>query len=429
MKARWPMILVVAACLCLAFYADAADISRFPPPDFESGYQRPETAYPPARTTAWEVADVGVLVIALLLAAWLALKRRNRKGLFTLSIFSLAYFGFYRGGCVCPIGAIQDVSLALADSRYVLPVTVVLFFSLPLLFALAFGRVFCAGVCPLGAIQDIVLVRPVRVPRWLENALNVLPLVYFGTAVLFAVMDSMFIICRYDPFIAFFRLGGHFYMLVFSGLVLLAATVLGRAYCRFACPYRVLLGICSRVSWRHATITPDECVVCSLCEDACPFGAIRRPTPRGASDERPAFKKLPILALLLVLFGGIGGYWAGPFLARSHGTVQLAGHMAEEGRRSDAEPSPESAAFLEAGRRPEALFAEANAIEGRFRYGGPFLGAFCGIAIGLKLLLQARTRREEFFHVDREGCVSCGRCFMSCPQERLRLKTSKGKQP
>lgn len=428
MRTRW-LIVLATIYLCLTFCASAADTSRFPPPDFESGYQPPETAYPPARATSWEMADVGVLIMALSLAAWLALKRRSRRGLFTLSIFSLVYFGFYRGGCVCPIGAIQDISLALADRRYILPVTVVLFFSLPLLFALLFGRVFCAGVCPLGAIQDIVLIRPMRVPQWLENALGVLPLVYLGTAVLFAVMDSMFIICRYDPFIAFFRLGGHFHMLVFSGLVLLAATVLGRAYCRFACPYRVLLGLCSRVSWRHATITPDECVVCSLCENACPFGTIRRPTPEGASSEKTALKRPLIIALLLVILGGLGGYWAGPFLARSHKTIQLAGRIAEEDRRNQAEPSLENTAFQETGRPPEELFAEASMIERRFRYGGLFLGAFCGIAIGLKLLFQARTQREEFYHIDQEGCVSCGRCFMSCPQERLRLKTPAEKQP
>jgi polyferredoxin len=109
--------------------------------------------------------------------------------------------------------------------------------------------------------------------------------VYLGAAVLFAVLDTMFIICRYDPFVAVFRLGGGFGMLIVGGIVLLAAMFIGRPYCRFACPYRVLLGLCSRLAWRHATITPDQCVVCSLCEGECPFGAIRRPTPEGAVGE------------------------------------------------------------------------------------------------------------------------------------------------
>jgi NAD-dependent dihydropyrimidine dehydrogenase PreA subunit len=46
-----------------------------------------------------------------------------------------------------------------------------------------------------------------------------------------------------------------------------------------------LLSLGSRFAWRHATITPDECVVCSLCEDSCPFNAIEQPTPEGADEE------------------------------------------------------------------------------------------------------------------------------------------------
>ena len=36
------------------------------------------------------------------------------------------------------------------------PLAVVAFFALPLVFALFFGRTFCAAVCPLGAVQELV---------------------------------------------------------------------------------------------------------------------------------------------------------------------------------------------------------------------------------------------------------------------------------
>lgn len=260
---------------------------RFPPPDFPEGYNLPETTYPAARAQWREVMDVAVLAAALGVAALLALKVRSRRGIWLLSAFSLAYFGFYRKGCVCPIGAIQNVTLGLFDRGYALPATAVLIFVLPLLFALVFGRVFCAGVCPLGALQDLVLVRPVRVPTWLEKALGVVPIAYLGLAVLFAANDALFVICRYDPFVAFFRLSGTTAMLLFGGAVLIIAMFVGRPYCRFLCPYRVLLGVASRFAWRHATITPDECIVCSLCEESCPFGAIRRPTPEAVREEAP----------------------------------------------------------------------------------------------------------------------------------------------
>jgi ferredoxin len=279
--ARRALVLALACVVLLVASAPAWAVQRFPPPEFETDYTRPHMPKPWARANWQEVLDVAVLVGALGLAAWLALRRRSRKGLLGLGIFWLVYFGFYRGGCVCPIGAVQNVALALADPTYAIPLTVVLFFSLPLVFALLFGRVFCGGVCPLGAIQDVVLIKPVRVPTWLGMALGMLPWVYLGSAVLLAATDSMFIICRYDPFVRFFRMAGGFEYLIFAGVVLGLAMFVGRPYCRFACPYGVLLGLGSRFAWKRASVTPDECIVCALCEDACPFDAIRAPAPEG----------------------------------------------------------------------------------------------------------------------------------------------------
>ena len=266
---RW---LVVAVVLAVSGWLWSEQ--RFPPPDFESPYTlRPMDNPPP--TAPWEdAATVGVLLLALSLATWIALKLRSRNWMVVLSVGCLVYFGFIRGGCVCPIGAIQNITLGLFDSTYYVSWSVIALFAIPLVFALLVGRVFCGGVCPLGAIQDLVLIRPVRVPTWLQRSLGTLPWVYLGAAVLFAATDTMFIICRYDPFVSFFRLAGSFGMLTSGGVVLVLSTFVGRPYCRFVCPYGALLGLLSRVSFKGVTITPDECVACGLCEDACPFGAI-----------------------------------------------------------------------------------------------------------------------------------------------------------
>jgi len=92
-----------------------------------------------------EYVDLAVLLGGLGVASWLTLRQRSRRGVVVLGLFSLAYFGFYREGCLCVIGSIQNVALALFDSRYVLPGFAVAFFAAPLIVALFFGRAFCAG--------------------------------------------------------------------------------------------------------------------------------------------------------------------------------------------------------------------------------------------------------------------------------------------
>ncbi|MFO7946549.1 MAG: 4Fe-4S binding protein [Armatimonadota bacterium] len=196
------IIIAVALIVCVA--AAGFALERFPPPEFESGYQFPDVITPGPREAILEYADIAVLVVALALGAYLALKKRSRSYLVLLAVFGVLYFGFYREGCICSIGAIQNVSLAIFDAEYALPLSVAAFFAIPLVFALFFGRVFCAGVCPLGAVQEIVLLRPVKVPKWLDDTLSVFPFIYLGAAVLFAATGSAFVICRHDPFVQFF---------------------------------------------------------------------------------------------------------------------------------------------------------------------------------------------------------------------------------
>ena len=157
-------LAAIVALAAVTWASPARAMERFPSPDLGPGYEMPVTEHPAPRGDLAEYLDVAALFAALATASWLALRRRSRRGIFALGLVSLAYFGFWRMGCVCSVGATQNVALALFDPGYAVPAAVVAFFVLPLAFTLLFGRTFCAGVCPLGAIQDVVALKPVRPP-------------------------------------------------------------------------------------------------------------------------------------------------------------------------------------------------------------------------------------------------------------------------
>ena len=241
------------------------------------GYVTPDVQKPRPRAYWLEILDVVLLAVAMGAAFWLVVRRRSRYGALGLTIASLAYFGFYREGCICPIGSIQNVSVALVDPGYAIPMVVTAIFFLPLIAALFVGRAFCGGVCPLGAIQELVVLRPVRVPRRLDRALGLLKYVYLGIAILLAVQPAIardFVICRFDPFVGFFRRDGFAHMMAIGGAFLVAGMFVGRPYCRYLCPYGGLLAWVSRLAPRGVTITPGRELDCGLCTDACPYGAI-----------------------------------------------------------------------------------------------------------------------------------------------------------
>jgi polyferredoxin len=401
---------------------------RFPPPDFENGYQIPAAATPAARHLWLQYADAGVFLAALAMALWLIYKKRSRPGLFWLSLFSLAYFGFYRKGCICPIGSPQNVVYGLFNPNYAVPITVLIFCFAPIVVALFAGRAFCAGVCPQGALQDFVLIKPVTVPLWLEQALSVVPYIFLGAGLIYAGTGTGFVICRYDPFVPFFRLSGGMFILTVGAFFLLTGMFVGRPYCRFVCPYGGLLRLASLASKWRVRVTPDVCTQCRLCEQSCPFGAMREPAPtetksKSLGAERKRFGWL--LALLPLL--ALAGAWAGTKLSPAAAQLDPNVALAERYVRQQSHPvqfgpmTPEALSLQRAADNPTAILTAAAEVRRRFDLACRLFGGWIGLVIGVKFLaLSVRSSRTDY-EPDRGACFACARCFTACPNERVRL--------
>jgi polyferredoxin len=408
--------------LCLLPAANAQQ--RFPKPEFETGYEQPSPSTPEPRSAAMEYVDIVVLLAVLSLASWLAIRRRSRRGILWLSIFSLAYFGFYRLGCICPIGSIQNVTLALFDPLYKISITVLLFFLLPLAFALFFGRTFCAAACPLGAIQDLLVIKPVSVTPWVRKTLGFIPYLYLGLAVLFAGTGTEFIICRYDPFVGIFRMDAPYIMIILGIAFLLLGMIFARPYCRVFCPYGVLLSWMSRFSRQHLSITPAECISCRLCENSCPFDAIEVPADekeRTSGSRNRNLRRFSIYALLIPLWmfaGGLVLSKAHVFLSGAHPNVYLAELLITHPELREDEENIDIQTFLESGKSFDQLVEEATLIRTKFRKGGWFLGGFIGLVIGVMITNQFVLRKREDYVPHRGDCFSCGRCIEYCPVEK-----------
>ena len=164
---------------------------------------------------------------------------------------------------------------------YVRDLPLLLLVTFTLITTLVWGRMFCGFLCPFGALQDVIdaLVPsswkrplPTRMHRratWVKYgilALILLPALFGSRVSLYQY---------FEPFGTVFFLSPSLPLWLIAGAFLAASVVIPRFYCRYACPLGAALGILSLVSLRRIPRV-EHCALCSVCEQKCPTGAIRK---------------------------------------------------------------------------------------------------------------------------------------------------------
>ncbi|NPV50785.1 MAG: 4Fe-4S binding protein [Candidatus Methanofastidiosum sp.] len=205
--------------------------------------------------------------------------KRKEIRYFALAV-SLIYLGFIRGGCLCVVGSLQQLSLyAIGAIKGNYLYWLMLFF-LPIGFSILFGRIFCGYACPIGAWQQLMsgigsrLIK-FRMPQRLDKFLKYIKYIFAALIVIVAISTRYPFFQKIDPFSYLFGFNFTLYGIISVAIVSLASIIISRPFCRYICPYGAVLAILSRFSI-YKIKTNNGCKNCTLCDRVCETDAIEK---------------------------------------------------------------------------------------------------------------------------------------------------------
>nr|WP_319538779.1 4Fe-4S binding protein [uncultured Methanospirillum sp.] len=196
-----------------------------------------------------------------------------RSGRFTAPVQMIllvlsTLFGFL---VFAPVAPYQFQQVLLGEVRQLgMPLSAVLFF-LILFIAVTIlaGRVYCSSVCPIGAIQELLSKAPVpKLSLPYKRAVLGVHLIIGGIFAGYALLLSTCLFkCMGIRSFFFLDLSSEWFWL-FAVLMALGLFVY-RPFCRFICPYGLILTAGSYLSLYRLSRT-DACIECGKCEQVCP---------------------------------------------------------------------------------------------------------------------------------------------------------------
>lgn len=207
-------------------------------------------------------------VVALLVLAYMFNKDKfNRKiGYIFLVISTLIGFLIF-----APMFPYQFQLLVLRDTdKLGAPIPIVLVgFLLFIVLTFVFGRIFCGYICPIGAIQELVYLIPVKKFKIKNKKATMIFRGVFTVGLIVAGLFFSVGLLNFTGVNYFFNLNiTPIFFYVFPGLLIVGIFIY-RPFCRFLCPYGVLLSLAS-TKGIFKLRRNDKCIECKKCEKACP---------------------------------------------------------------------------------------------------------------------------------------------------------------
>src|SRR3989339_599041 len=199
---------------------------------------------------------------------------RKLRPLFLLS--TLAYFGFYKGGCPCMIMSMEN-TLLLFLGKSIAWITIIWFLSLiPLTYY--FGKIWCGWLCHLGALQEFLFAGSrFRILTSLK-AQTILRRIRLAVLILFFVQTAItmsYLWGHYDPFKSIYNLRTHniagFSLVI---ILLISSLLIYRPFCRAICPVGLVLGWVTLIPGARKLTKSETCVNCKICSNLCKTNAI-----------------------------------------------------------------------------------------------------------------------------------------------------------
>ena len=204
----------------------------------------------------------------------------------------------------CPIGSLQTVVGRGRFPFYVL--------GLMMAFGVVLGRAICGLLCPFGLVQDLlhkIPLKKITLPRRVDRALRWLK--YLVLALLVILLPALVAVqkgvappffCEYlcpagtlggalplmatNPSLR--ALAGALFGWKFAVLMLIvfAAILIPRPFCRYLCPLGAFYSLFNRVSFYGITLDEARCTSCGRCAQVCPMGVDVRTSPNSAECIR-----------------------------------------------------------------------------------------------------------------------------------------------